>query len=82
MGRKGQRKYECQECKETRLVHWVELNRRSRPRCNACGSQWLEPYSEAAIEDQKIGALNVLEHSSERGSVRASEEVEDFRNSL
>lgn len=67
--RKGQRKYRCDDCGATRMLHWVELNRASRPRCMACGSQRLEPYSEQAIKDRDIGDLNVRQFEYGRGDV-------------
>ncbi len=69
MTQKGERKFKCDDCGETRYVHWVELNRRSRPRCHGCGSQQLEPYSKEAKEDQLHGNLNVAEFDEDRGDI-------------
>lgn len=65
MTSKGKRKYQCGDCKETFMVHWIEFNRASRPRCVGCGSQRIEPYSEQAKEDREIGYQNVLDHNSD-----------------
>ena len=64
----GKRKYSCRDCGHCQLVHWVELNRRSGPRCVACGG-FLEPYSEGAKEDRIIGDRNVREHHELRGDI-------------
>ena len=68
MSTRGKRKYQCRDCKNTQFVHWVELNRRSGPRCIACGGI-LEAYSDGAITDRDLGQENLREHSTSRGSV-------------
>ncbi len=65
MGNKGKRKYQCEDCKSTFMVHWIEFNRAARPRCIACGSACIEPYSPRAKEDREIGYQNVLEHNED-----------------
>lgn len=47
----GKRLYQCDDCKDRRFVHWVELNRASRPRCNKCGSTRLEIVSDDAYDE-------------------------------
>jgi Zn finger protein HypA/HybF involved in hydrogenase expression len=42
MGMKGSRKFRCEECGETRMMHFTERNRAAIPRCAACGSAHLE----------------------------------------
>jgi DNA-directed RNA polymerase subunit RPC12/RpoP len=69
MAKRDQRLYQCEECKHKQYVHWVELNRRTRPRCVACGSVRLAPYSEGAKDDRRIGDLNVRDHDDSRGDV-------------
>ena len=42
-------KYRCDDCGEEQMRAKLEFSRRTRPRCTACGSTWLEPVtSEAA----------------------------------
>jgi DNA-directed RNA polymerase subunit RPC12/RpoP len=48
----GKRLYQCDDCKERRMVHWVELNRAAKPRCNKCGSSRLEIVSDDAYEER------------------------------
>jgi hypothetical protein len=50
----GKRLYQCDECKARRYVHWVELNRSGKPRCNGCGSTRLEMCSNEAHEEMQI----------------------------
>jgi transposase-like protein len=50
-GVKGSRKFQCEECKAIRFVHWAERNRAARPKCMKCGSTRLEPASEGAKDD-------------------------------
>lgn len=69
---KGKRKYECQECKAWRFVHWTELERRTRPRCMACGSTRLEPASEGAKEDVIQASTNLASHRDTRGDIQKS----------
>jgi DNA-directed RNA polymerase subunit RPC12/RpoP len=66
---RGNRKYRCADCGADRMVHWVERNRASRPRCLACGSQRLDPQSVAARGDELIGRRNVAQHDPTRGGV-------------
>ena len=47
---KGKRKYACADCKRTAMLHWVELSRRNKPRCQGCGGTFFEPYSDGATE--------------------------------
>jgi len=68
MAKKDQRKFKCRDCGETRMVHWVELNRASGSRCYGCGG-FMEPYSEGAHADRAIGEQNIREHSDTRGDV-------------
>lgn len=65
MGKRGAYKYQCDDCSNTQMIHWVELNRASRPHCEACGSQRLEPYSRGAVKNVEIGDLNVREHNED-----------------
>jgi len=48
--RKGSRKYQCLDCKQFQMVHWVERERHTRLRCSSCGSLWLRPASNGAVE--------------------------------
>jgi len=45
MGKRGKRKYICEDCKVESWHHWIELNRAARMRCPACGSTRLEPLT-------------------------------------
>ena len=47
MGKRGKRKYTCEDCKAESWHHWVELNC-ARMSCPACGSSHLAPCTEAA----------------------------------
>jgi hypothetical protein len=40
MGTKGKRKYKCDECGETRMVHWTERARITAGSLAGCGN-WL-----------------------------------------
>ena len=66
---RGKRKYRCEECKNEQFLHWVELNRRTRPRCTGCGSVRLEPVTKEAKEERDLGYRNVLEHDEKRGDI-------------
>jgi hypothetical protein len=68
---RGKRRFRCCECQTTQRIHYVELSRRTRPRCVACGSVQLEPDSAEAVEDRLIGNLNLLEAKEEedRGDI-------------
>ncbi len=52
---KGDRKYQCADCKSTQMEHWTAMAGRCKPRCKGCGSTFLEPYSEGAV-DQFVSA--------------------------
>jgi DNA-directed RNA polymerase subunit RPC12/RpoP len=67
MTQKGKRKYVCRDCGASRLIHWVELNRRASPRCTSCGGI-LDPGSDGAIEDVTIRQMNLREPP--RGDVK------------
>ena len=41
----GSRLYLCDDCGEKRMVHWIELNRAAKPRCNKCGCTRMEIVS-------------------------------------
>lgn len=71
MNRKGQRKYACRDCGETRMVHWVERNRAAPPRCLRCGGI-VEPYSDGALEQERIGELNLRDYDPSRGDLKPS----------
>jgi DNA-directed RNA polymerase subunit RPC12/RpoP len=45
------RLYECDQCHAKQLVHWVELNRAAKPRCNSCGCSILNPVSAEAVKE-------------------------------
>ena len=68
MATKNQRKYKCRDCGETRLVHWVELNRAASARCHGCGG-FMEPHSEGALADRVSCETNFAEHSDTRGDL-------------
>lgn len=61
MSTKGKRKYTCEDCGESRLVHWTELNRAGKPRCFKCGSTRLAPGSDEARKDVLAGNRNRLD---------------------
>jgi DNA-directed RNA polymerase subunit RPC12/RpoP len=67
MSTKGKRKYTCEDCGESRLVHWTELNRAGKPRCFKCGSTRLAPGSDEAHKDVLAGNLN--RHTGAKPSV-------------
>jgi DNA-directed RNA polymerase subunit RPC12/RpoP len=46
--KRGHKKYRCDECKTESFHHWIELNRASRMRCQACGSTRLELVTDQA----------------------------------
>jgi DNA-directed RNA polymerase subunit RPC12/RpoP len=48
---KGKRKYKCADCQRTTMEHWTAMSRRCKPRCQGCGSTFLEPCSEGAVDD-------------------------------
>lgn len=61
MARKGHYKYECADCGNTQMEHAQVMSRRCRPRCQKCGSTFLNPSSDNAIEDQyKAGAARTI----------------------
>jgi len=66
---RGKRKYRCEECGNEQFLHWVELNRRTRPHCAKCGSVRLEVVTKEAKEERDIGYRNVLEHDENRGDI-------------
>jgi len=68
------RLHECEECKSRRFVSWVELNRASKPRCQACGSTRLELVSEEAKEDR--ARLNVERLKGDHGSLKLSADAQ------
>ena len=47
---KGKRRYRCADCGTKALLHWVELARKCKPRCQGCGGSFFEPDSEGASE--------------------------------
>lgn len=81
MPKRGQRKYWCLDCGETRSVHWSELNRRSQPYCYKCGSKQLEVVSRdgkaelkrrgtkrAELKDSQHGFVTGFRKRKRRGS--------------
>lgn len=73
MSNKGKRKYKCEECGTERLVHWVELNRAARIRCQRCGSPRIEPVTKDGKDDILYGNLNVAEADPLRGDIMPAE---------
>lgn len=65
MGRRGQRMYQCGECKGRSYHHWIERNRAARMRCPGCGSARLELVSdEAKKEAAEAQQVRVDGHAS------------------
>ena len=53
---KGMRKHRCADCGGFQLERPQAMARRCKPRCKSCGSSFLEPYSEVAMEEfQRTG---------------------------
>lgn len=69
MTRKGKRKYRCGDCGNEQYIHWIELNRASRPRCTGCGSHNLDLITKEAKEERVIGNTNLRNHSDTQGDV-------------
>lgn len=58
----SKRKYfRCDECGHKQLTHMRELSRRSRLRCAACGSQWMDPVAEETSEMMRLGETALKE---------------------
>lgn len=73
MGMKGQRKYECVDCKSTQMEHWTAMQRRNKPRCTKCGSTFLNPYSEGAHEQfDRAAAARVVRQPLISGKASAT----------
>lgn len=49
---KGRRKHRCADCKRETMLHWTETARRCKPRCQGCGSTFLEPCGESAQDTE------------------------------
>lgn len=48
---KGQRLYECDDCKTRRYISKIELSRAAKPRCLKCGCSRLEMCSPEAQKE-------------------------------
>jgi len=57
---KNKRLYQCDDCRNRQFVAKIELSRRSKPRCNKCGCQRLEPVSDDAKAEIVDIATSVL----------------------
>jgi hypothetical protein len=55
------------------MIHWVEFNRASRPKCFRCGSTRTEPESDGAKDDLLVGMANVVSADSKRGDLQPAE---------
>jgi len=65
MSNKGNRKYQCADCQATQMEHWTAMARRCKPRCKACGSTFLVPYSDGALEqDTNAGTARAIKDAS------------------
>lgn len=49
--KRGTRKYRCAECAHEQGIHFTALDRRSKTRCERCGSLWLDPVSPEALKE-------------------------------
>lgn len=47
--KRGVFKYKCDDCGEFTNLSQRERGRASRPRCQSCGSTWLDPVTENAV---------------------------------
>lgn len=65
MPKKGQRLYRCEQCGSKRAVHWVELNRASKPQCYKCGCTRLEIVSEEGKKERIKLDTNYIAHKDD-----------------
>jgi len=76
----NRRLYECDDCHAKYFVTWVELNRASKPKCQACGCTRLELVSEEAKRDRsRLQAERVY---GTGGSLKLSSYSEDTKHKI
>lgn len=58
MGRRGQFKWKCLDCKAETFFERRELIRAARPKCSACGSVAIEPVTREA--KQRLAVADIV----------------------
>lgn len=76
--KRGARKFFCGDCGNEQPIHWVERERRFKPRCQKCGSLRLEPKTVEGKDSILEEGNRRIAHSGENADLPGAGELTEL----